>query len=139
MKSTKVVVAQRVSEVFGLRLGGAEFADIREYAAAPERACQTALPRRRGRRVGLEAGLPALGCPAGPGRRLVRGPAPRRAGPDRRPGRPLRAVPGHGRRGPGAALAGQAAAGGVAAPVLPPGEAPPPPPAPRPAHPASPG
>ena len=38
MKSTKAVVAQRVNEVFGLRLGGAEFADIREYAAAPERA-----------------------------------------------------------------------------------------------------
>jgi hypothetical protein len=36
MKSTKAEVAKRVSEVFKLRLGGAEFADIREYAAAPE-------------------------------------------------------------------------------------------------------
>jgi hypothetical protein len=38
MKSTKVVVAQRVNEVLKLRLGGAEFLDIREYAAAPEQA-----------------------------------------------------------------------------------------------------
>src|SRR4051794_41464808 len=38
MKSTKAVVAQRVHEVFKLRIGGAEFADIREYAAAPGRA-----------------------------------------------------------------------------------------------------
>src|SRR3954447_2601108 len=38
MKSTKAVVAQRVEEVFRLRLGGAELADIREYADAPERA-----------------------------------------------------------------------------------------------------
>jgi hypothetical protein len=38
MKSTKAEVRQRVNEVFKLRLGGAEFADIREYAAAPERA-----------------------------------------------------------------------------------------------------
>ena len=36
MKSTKAVVAQRVNEVLKLRLGGAEFPDIREYAAAPE-------------------------------------------------------------------------------------------------------
>jgi hypothetical protein len=36
MKSTKVEVAKRVSEVYKLRLGGAEFPDIREYAAAPE-------------------------------------------------------------------------------------------------------
>jgi hypothetical protein len=38
MKSTKVEVRKRVEEVFKLRLGGAEFADIREYAAAPEQA-----------------------------------------------------------------------------------------------------
>jgi hypothetical protein len=38
MKSTKAVVAQRVNEVLKLRLGGAEFLDIREYAAAPEQA-----------------------------------------------------------------------------------------------------
>jgi hypothetical protein len=37
MKSTKVEVRRRVNEVYNLRLGGAEFADIREYAAAPER------------------------------------------------------------------------------------------------------
>jgi hypothetical protein len=37
MKSTKAEVQGRVLEVFKLRLGGAEFADIREYAAAPER------------------------------------------------------------------------------------------------------
>src|SRR5438477_10928369 len=36
MKSSKVEVMKRVEEVFKLRLGGAEFADIREYAAAPE-------------------------------------------------------------------------------------------------------
>ena len=36
MKSTKAVVAQRVEAVFRLRLGGAEFGDIREYATAPE-------------------------------------------------------------------------------------------------------
>src|SRR5215468_5548771 len=38
MKSTKAEVLKRVEEVFKLRLGGAEFADIREYAAAPEQA-----------------------------------------------------------------------------------------------------
>jgi hypothetical protein len=38
MKATKAEVRQRVSEVLKLRLGGAEFHDIREYAAAPERA-----------------------------------------------------------------------------------------------------
>jgi hypothetical protein len=36
MKSTKAVVARRVSAVLMLRLGGAEFPDIREYANAPE-------------------------------------------------------------------------------------------------------
>jgi hypothetical protein len=36
MKSTKAEVMKRVEEVFKLRLGGAEFADIREYARAPE-------------------------------------------------------------------------------------------------------
>jgi hypothetical protein len=36
MKSSKAVMAKRVSEVFKLRIGGAEFADIREYADAPE-------------------------------------------------------------------------------------------------------
>jgi len=38
MKSTKAEVARRVNEVLKLRLGGAEFPDIREYAAAPEQA-----------------------------------------------------------------------------------------------------
>ncbi len=38
MKATKTTVEQRVSEVFRLRLGGATFPDIREYAIAPERA-----------------------------------------------------------------------------------------------------
>src|SRR5437764_13525460 len=38
MKSSKVEVMKRVEEVFKLRLGGAEFADIREYALAPEQA-----------------------------------------------------------------------------------------------------
>src|SRR5262249_7653037 len=38
MKSTKAEVQSRVLEVFKLRLGGAEFTDIREYAAAPDRA-----------------------------------------------------------------------------------------------------
>jgi hypothetical protein len=36
MKSTKAEVTKRVEEVFKLRLGGAEFADIRDYARAPE-------------------------------------------------------------------------------------------------------
>jgi hypothetical protein len=36
MKSTRAEVRKRVEEVFKLRLGGAEFADIREYARAPE-------------------------------------------------------------------------------------------------------
>ena len=36
MKSTNLEVAKRVEEVFKLRLGGAEFADIVQYAAAPE-------------------------------------------------------------------------------------------------------
>jgi hypothetical protein len=34
-KSTKLVVRQRVEAIFQLRLGGAEFHDIREYADAP--------------------------------------------------------------------------------------------------------
>jgi hypothetical protein len=38
MKSTKAEVLKRVEEVFKLRLGGAEFADIRDYARAPEQA-----------------------------------------------------------------------------------------------------
>src|SRR5262249_54485012 len=38
MKSTKAEVTKRVEEVFTLRLGGAEFADIREYAQAAEQA-----------------------------------------------------------------------------------------------------
>jgi hypothetical protein len=38
MKSTKAEVLNRVNEVLKLRLGGAEFPDIREYATAPERA-----------------------------------------------------------------------------------------------------
>src|SRR5215813_12036155 len=38
MKSTKAEVLKRVEEVFKLRLGGAEFADIRDYAAAQEQA-----------------------------------------------------------------------------------------------------
>jgi hypothetical protein len=33
-KSTKLVIQQRVEEIFRLRLGGAEFHDIREYADA---------------------------------------------------------------------------------------------------------
>jgi hypothetical protein len=37
MKSSGPEVAQRVEEVFRLRLGGAEFADIRQFASAPER------------------------------------------------------------------------------------------------------
>jgi hypothetical protein len=36
MKSTKAEVRKRVEEVFKLRLGGAEFADIRQFAAEPE-------------------------------------------------------------------------------------------------------
>lgn len=36
MKSTNAEVKRRVHEVFKLRLGGAEFADIREYASALE-------------------------------------------------------------------------------------------------------
>src|SRR5262245_50293381 len=35
-KSTRAETERRVHEVFKLRLGGAEFADIREYATAPE-------------------------------------------------------------------------------------------------------
>jgi hypothetical protein len=38
MKLTKAEVRRRVEEVFKLRLGGAEFADVREYALAPEHA-----------------------------------------------------------------------------------------------------
>jgi hypothetical protein len=38
MRSTKAEVAKRVLEVFKLRLGGAEFADLREFADAPEQA-----------------------------------------------------------------------------------------------------
>jgi hypothetical protein len=36
MKSSKVEVQKRVEEVFKLRLGGAEFADIVQFASAPE-------------------------------------------------------------------------------------------------------
>jgi hypothetical protein len=36
MKSTRAEVCKRVEEVFKLRLGGAEFADIVQYASAPE-------------------------------------------------------------------------------------------------------
>jgi hypothetical protein len=36
MKSTRAEVLKRVEEVFKLRLGGAEFADILQYASAPE-------------------------------------------------------------------------------------------------------
>jgi hypothetical protein len=36
MKSSKAEVLKRVEEVFKLRLGGAEFADILQYASAPE-------------------------------------------------------------------------------------------------------
>jgi hypothetical protein len=36
MKSTKAEVRKRVEEVFKLRLGGANFADIVQYASAPE-------------------------------------------------------------------------------------------------------
>jgi hypothetical protein len=36
MKSSKVEVRKRVEEVFKLRLGGAEFADVVQYASAPE-------------------------------------------------------------------------------------------------------
>jgi hypothetical protein len=36
MKSSKPEVQKRVNEVFKLRLGGAELADIRDYANAPE-------------------------------------------------------------------------------------------------------
>jgi hypothetical protein len=35
MRSTKAELLQRVEQVFKMRLGGAEFADIREYATAP--------------------------------------------------------------------------------------------------------
>jgi hypothetical protein len=42
MKSTQAVVKQRVEEVFKLRLGGAEFADIVQFAAAPEQNWQVA-------------------------------------------------------------------------------------------------
>jgi len=37
-RSTKATVTQRVQEIFKLRIGGAEFLDLREYADAPERA-----------------------------------------------------------------------------------------------------
>jgi hypothetical protein len=36
MKSSNLEAARRVEEVFKLRLGGAEFADIRQFASAPE-------------------------------------------------------------------------------------------------------
>ena len=36
MKSSNLEAAQRVEEVFKLRLGGAEFADIRQFASEPE-------------------------------------------------------------------------------------------------------
>src|SRR5262249_10515233 len=38
MKSTRAEVRKRVEEVFKLRLGGANFADIVQYASAPEQA-----------------------------------------------------------------------------------------------------
>jgi hypothetical protein len=38
MKSSKVEVLKRVEEVFKLRLGGANYADIVQYASAPEQA-----------------------------------------------------------------------------------------------------
>jgi hypothetical protein len=38
MKSSKAEVLQRVEKVFELRLGGAEYADIVQYASAPEQA-----------------------------------------------------------------------------------------------------
>src|SRR5215470_2518617 len=38
MKSTKAEVAKRVEEVFKLRLGGANLADVLQYASAPEQA-----------------------------------------------------------------------------------------------------
>jgi hypothetical protein len=38
MKSSNLETARRVEKVFELRIGGAEFADIRQFAAAPERA-----------------------------------------------------------------------------------------------------
>ncbi len=38
MKSTKAEVRRRVEEVFKLRLGGANFADVVQYASAPEQA-----------------------------------------------------------------------------------------------------
>lgn len=37
-KATKAVHRQRVEEVFRLRLGGAEFADVLQHASAPEQA-----------------------------------------------------------------------------------------------------
>ena len=73
--------------------------------------------------IGLAADLLALAQPARPGRRLVRGPAARRVGPDRGAGRPGRAISGDGRGGVGAAVAGQAPARRVVAAVLPGGEA----------------
>jgi hypothetical protein len=36
MKSNRAELAARVEEVFRLRLGGAEFSDIRQFASAPE-------------------------------------------------------------------------------------------------------
>jgi hypothetical protein len=36
MKSSKAEVQKRIEQIFKLRLGGAEFADILQYAAAPE-------------------------------------------------------------------------------------------------------
>jgi hypothetical protein len=38
MKCSNLEAAKRVEKVFELRLGGAEFADIRQFAAAPEQA-----------------------------------------------------------------------------------------------------
>ena len=35
MKATQAVIAQRVEKVLELRLKGAEFLDIKQYAAAP--------------------------------------------------------------------------------------------------------
>jgi hypothetical protein len=45
MKSSKAEVIKRVEEVFKLRLGGAEFADILQYASAPEQNWQVS-PRQ---------------------------------------------------------------------------------------------
>jgi hypothetical protein len=45
MKSTRAEVLKRVEEVFKLRLGGAEFVDVLQYASAPEQNWQVS-PRQ---------------------------------------------------------------------------------------------